>query len=403
MNQNSFTEVTQESWLSRIGGAIKGFLVGLVLFGLAFPLLFWNEGRAVKRQKTLTEGAAAVVSVSADAIAPANAGKLVHVSGKAITPETLSDPMFGVKANAIHLQRVAEIYQWEEQSESRSQKKLGGGSETTTTYTYSKVWAPEPIDSTKFKQPDSHQNPTAMPCASEEWTAKEVRVGAFQLAPSLVNRINHYTPLAANTAAGGSNAAPAAFQPGNGGFYQGKNPASPEVGDVRVSFQQVEPAEVSIVAQQAGTTLSPYQTKAGGSIELLQVGSQSAAAMFQSAQQSNRMMTWIVRLIGFVVMFIGLTMVFKPLSVLADVVPIFGNIVQAGTGLIAFLAAAVLSFITIAVAWIVYRPVLGVVILAVAVGLAFALKNRLRFARRSTPATEPGPQVTIRTSGPLKA
>ena len=40
------TEVSVESWGSRLGGAFKGILVGIILFILAFPLLFWNEGRA---------------------------------------------------------------------------------------------------------------------------------------------------------------------------------------------------------------------------------------------------------------------------------------------------------------------------------------------------------------------
>ena len=53
MSQDRFTEVTSQSWLSRIGGAIKGVLMGFVLFILAFPLLFWNEGRAVTTYKTL--------------------------------------------------------------------------------------------------------------------------------------------------------------------------------------------------------------------------------------------------------------------------------------------------------------------------------------------------------------
>ena len=52
----SFTETTRQSWFSRIGGAFKGILVGGLLFLVAFPLEFWNEGRAVYRSKTLAEG-----------------------------------------------------------------------------------------------------------------------------------------------------------------------------------------------------------------------------------------------------------------------------------------------------------------------------------------------------------
>ena len=94
MSADTFTEVTDQSWFSRIGGSIKGVLVGLILFVAAFPVLFWNEGRAVKTARSLTEGAAAVIEVSADAPDPGNEGKLVV----AILPDSgeryLSSPLF---------------------------------------------------------------------------------------------------------------------------------------------------------------------------------------------------------------------------------------------------------------------------------------------------------------------
>lgn len=42
------TETTTESWGSRLGNSIKGVIVGLGLFVLGFPVLFWNEGNSVK-------------------------------------------------------------------------------------------------------------------------------------------------------------------------------------------------------------------------------------------------------------------------------------------------------------------------------------------------------------------
>ncbi len=380
MSQDQFTEVTCESWFSRIGGAIKGVLVGVVLFGVSFPLLSWNEGRAVKTYQSLNEGAAAVRSVSADAVDSAQEGKLIHLSGKAITEETLSDPVFGVSAKALSLRRVAEMYQWAEASEGKTKKKLGGGSETTTTYTYSKQWSEEPIDSAKFKQPDGHQNPGALPYTSSDWTAKEARVGAFRLSPAQVNRIGNPTQLVVSTNASAANL-PAELRLQNAGYYRGKDPLSPQVGDVRISFKVVEPQDVSVVARQAGNSLEPYPTKAGGKIELIETGIHSAAAMFQTAQANNRLMTWVLRFVGFLVMLVGLNMVLKPLSVLADVLPLLGNIVAFGTGWIAFLVAGVLSFITIAIAWIAYRPLVGILTLCLAVGLAVVVLKLRRGAR----------------------
>ena len=78
MSEDTFTEVTNASWLSRIGSAIKGIVIGLALFIVAFPILFWNEGRAVRRYKTLNEGAGSVISLPEARVLPENDGKLVH-------------------------------------------------------------------------------------------------------------------------------------------------------------------------------------------------------------------------------------------------------------------------------------------------------------------------------------
>ena len=98
---DSYTETTSQGWFSRLGDAIKGVLFGLLLAIVAFPLLFWNEGRAVRTAKSLAEGRGAVVAASAERLDPANEGKLVHVAGRARTEDTVADPLFGVQAPAI--------------------------------------------------------------------------------------------------------------------------------------------------------------------------------------------------------------------------------------------------------------------------------------------------------------
>ena len=72
-------------------------------------------------------------------------------------------------------------------------------------------------------------------------------------------------------------------------------------------------------------------------------------------------------------MFLGLFMVFRPIAVMADILPLFGTALSAGIGLFAFLGAAVLSVVTIAVAWLVVRPVLGIALLVVAAAGIFGL------------------------------
>jgi hypothetical protein len=378
MSADRFTEVTSQSWFSRIGGAIKGVVIGLVLFLVAFPLLFWNEGRAVKQYKTLKEGGGVVVSVAANEVDTANAGKLVHVTGKASTDATLADAAFGVSVNAIKLRRVVEMYQWSESSRSKEEKEVGGGTETTTTYTYSKTWSDRVISSADFKEPAGHQNPGAMPYMSIEQVADGVSVGAFTLPAFLVDQINRYEPLPISSDTKLPEAVRGKAKVHDSGLYMGADPASPQVGDVRIRFAIAKPGDVSVIARQVGNTFEPYQTKAGGNIGLLKMGVLSAETMIQQAQASNKVLTWILRLVGFILMLIGLSAILKPLSVLADFIPFLGNIVGAGTGLIAFLLAGVLSLITIAVAWIVFRPLIGILLIVATIGLIVLIKGRLK-------------------------
>lgn len=382
MSADRFTEVTHQSWFSRIANAIKGILVGLVLFVVSFPLLFWNEGRAVQADRTLREGGKAVVSVTADRVDPGNAGKLIHVTGRATTDATVTDPTFGVSANALQLTRCVEMYQWEEKTSSTSEKKLGGGTDTTTTYSYTKVWTDRTVDSSSFKSPADHQNPGSAPYESATWTATPVSLGAFYLTPGQVGRIGGATPLPV-----GTNAVVPPEQAGKArltstGVYLGKDPTAPQIGDVRITFRVVMPTEVSVLARQIDATFEPYHTKAGGTVDLLTAGLHSADAMIASARHSNQVLTWILRLVGFLVMLFGLNLVLKPLQVLADVLPILGTIVGMGTGLVAFLVASMLSLLTITLAWIFYRPLVGISILVVIAGLAFFLRQKLAQAKK---------------------
>lgn len=379
MSEDRFSVVSHQSWLSRIGGAIKGVLAGLALFIVAFPLLFWNEGRSVRQYKTLLEGAGLVISVPSDKVDAANDGKLIHTTGRVSTEATLEDPEFGVSAKALKLRRVVEMYQWREKSDTQTDKKLGGGTETTTTYTYDKVWSEDIISSADFKKPEGHQNPGSMAYQTTEKLAKPITLGAFTLPPSLAGDINNYEPLPIAAEAPLPESVEGKLH--DSGLYLGNNPASPQIGDLRIRFEVAPSTDASVMARQAGMTFEPFQTKAGNAIEMLETGTHGPGQMIQHAQDSNRVLTWVLRVVGFIVMAIGLSMLFRPLSVLADVVPLLGSIVGAGTGLISLLLAAVLSLATIAIAWVVYRPLIGIALLVAAMGLAMLIKGRLKTAK----------------------
>jgi len=363
----SFTETTSQSWFSRIGGALTGILVGLVLLPVAGVLLFWNEGRAVQTARSLAEGAGLVLSVSAERPDPANEGRLVHVSGAVRTGKPPGDVELEAvpPVGALRLFRQVEMYQWQEQSSSETRTKLGGGTETVTTYNYRRVWQEGRIDSSRFRQPDGHQNPQPRH-ASRAFNAEGVMLGGFRLSDQQVSGLSGGDP----------------FTPGNeqAPRHIGASAENPRLGDLRVTWRVVKPDSLSVIAAQMGDGFGPYATRAGDRLFRLDQGLVSAAAMILEAQNENRILTWILRLVGVVVMLIGWMLIFNPLKVLADVIPPLGWIVGFGTGLFAAILTAIFAPITIAIAWLFYRPLVGVLILAIGAACVFAL-SRLRRSR----------------------
>lgn len=375
------TEVTSQSWFGRIGGAIKGVFIGIILILLSFVVLFWNEGRSVKTYKALKQGSKDVISVSSDAVDSANDGKLIHFSGMVKTTGTLQDAAFGVTSEGVRLMREVEMYQWDEETSSDTKKKLGGGTETVTTYTPVKKWSSTLIDSDSFHgENKSKRNPSSMPYSSKTINTEEAKVGAFELSNSLIGKINKSQSLTIPEDAKLPDELADKAKRHEGGYYVG-NPSSPEIGDLRIKFKEVPETEVSIIAKQSGNTLAPYQTKAGRDLELLHEGVHDAVAMFDAEHSANKALTWGLRFGGWLLMVIGFAMMLKPLSVVADVVPFIGSIIGAGTTLISMLVSAVLSIMTIAVAWIFYRPVLGIILIAISVGIAVFVGMKLGKAK----------------------
>ena len=388
---DSFTEVTERGLGSRLVGAIKGVLVGLVLFVLAFPLLFWNEGRAVKRHRDLQEGAGAVVSVSPLEVDAAHEGRLVHVAGLADTDAVLEDPVFGVSVNAIHLRRVTEMYQWVEDEEKRKEKQLGGSEKTVTTYTYEREWSDDFHDSSGFRHPEGHRNPPEIRHPSTTQTASEVHLGGFRLSRELVRQMEGDTPITPPAAPAGAHwrvEGSRVYVPAVAGAPAG---VEPQVGDLRIRFEAVEPAEVSIVALQRGPGVAAWTGSEGSTIEDLELGVVSAEQMFAALENENRLIAWLLRLAGFVMMAIGLGMIFAPIAVAADVVPFLGDMLRFGAAVCAMVVSAALSLVTIAVGWVAYRPLVGVPLLV----LGIAALAALLWAGRSRRSTAPAPEGAV--------
>jgi hypothetical protein len=108
--------------------------------------------------------------------------------------------------------------------------------------------------------------------------------------------------------------------------------------------------------------------------------------MFKEAEAGNATLTWILRGVGFLLMAIGMGLFFRPIATAGDFIPMIGNMVGVSTFVFAFFVAAALTSVTIAMAWIAHRPLLGAGVFLAGVGglaVAFLLMRRTRKKRRA--------------------
>ena len=107
--------------------------------------------------------------------------------------------------------------------------------------------------------------------------------------------------------------------------------------------------------------------------------------MFDAAQSENTLITWLIRIGGLVGIFVGFAMMLSILGVIADVVPFIGSIVRFGTGAVALVLTMLIGPLVIAIAWVAYRPLVAIGVLAAGVLLAAGIVY-LRRGRQAVPA-----------------
>lgn len=365
--------------------AFAAFGFGCLMSIGAFPMLFLNEGRAVKTARALKEGAAAVVSIDANHVDIANDGEFVHLTGTARTSEVLNDSQFGVEANALRLARKVEMYQWKEYEEEVKRKDSSGKTTKETSYGYEKEWEGSHIDSSKFNDAVSHANPDALPFESMTYDAKEVYVGEYLLPSGMTSRINQPEPVIVDLANVDSALAESVIpdsgtaSSANGIYWSAtgeSTPAEPQIGDARIHFTVTKATDVSLMAQQTASTLKPFQAHSGRKLSMVSLGTFTADEMIDKAEAENTAITWTLRFVGTALLVFGIGLLFQPLTSMFSWIPILGNLVGMGTAVVALLLGGGLALTTIGVAWLFYRPLLASVLIGIGVAMLWMLMRQ---------------------------
>lgn len=369
---DQFTTVTKRNYFQRLGDSFVGVLIGVILLIVAGILLIWNDGRAVDAQRGLNAGGRDVISLTTTQPIPANEGNLVHITGQAIATAPLVDPDTGAAFPGTLINvRTVEMYQWVQESTSSTKDKVGGGQETTTTYTYKQAWSESPQDSSTFAKPDGHANP-AMPFTTTRFHAADGKIGGFTLPVALLELLTAETPVALETAPTGWRKSGTSLVKGSG------TDEAPALGDLRVTYKPIASGTVlSVIGKQTGATLAPW-TSSNSNYEVLlaQQGMVSPALMIKNQKSAESILTWVLRGLGTVLNIIAFSLLMGPLRALGNVIPLVASIIGGGVGLIAFGLGAGLSLIQIAIAWFAFRPLLSAALLAAGIAAIYFLRSK---------------------------
>ncbi len=368
--------------MKKIGNSFSGILGGIIFIIIGVVLLWWNEGNNVRNLKTTAEMSKTYIDVSSDKVDPQNEGKLIATNGKVTNEEELSDGTFNITVKTPLLKRVVEVYQWEEESHTDDNDN--------TTYTYNKVWKSELIDSSDFHK-SGYTNPTTKEYSDEVYASTLVNVGAFELSDE---QIRSLSTNATYNNFDESKVAEMNYTISGNYITNSKNMSSPEIGDFRIQYVYNNSTELSVLAVQKGNSFTTFVSEAGKEVNRVMDGVKSGKEMIDVIKTENKIIKWILRLVGVIAVMAGVASIFKPISTLANFVPILGGLVDMAIGLVAFLVGLAISLVVISIAWIRFRPVIGIALLIVVGVIVFILIKKSKSKKPETPInTQVTPEI----------
>jgi hypothetical protein len=422
------TMVTEQNWFQRMGSSFGSLCLGLLLVPITICVIFWNETNCVKTYATADLVGAALVVDDCAAI-PSNNGKLVYVNGCKLTTDHLGHELPDVLQQfvpdgfmATEVTWTVEMMQWKEECEEQSHttKTNTGGTKTVTTRTctdkmdwVTSAGEPKTKDHANFGQFPSNiaQNGQRSAQVTDTYLSSTVgdSTNSFVLNEDLISYFPSFDPaLKTGTGLSGSSWA--------GQNYSGELKANQlrvtgnvlqtgsSIGDIKITItaqgcevSQGCLANVAAVQTQgaSGITFKPYAPKSYNlfgqktyPLERLDTGSSETKQEFIDEYKTEaQMKVWLIRLVCIVVMCAAWQCIFAPLSVMTDLVMFLnfctcclGSLLdkasQTVIGCVSCSASLVCFSVFFVLAWCVARPVyavFGLVLIAVVVGLSFAL------------------------------
>ena len=352
------------------GAGIAGLLFGIVMFLGLTVVLFNNEGVSVKRAKAL-KNIADAVEVMSTSVMNENEGALILFSGMPETNDVLKDDQFEVMTpeSTLRLSRSVQMYQWHEDSDTEDDE---------TTYSYFLDWSDDLIDSTNFEFTQGHQNPTVLPYKEFDLVADDVSLDAFNLDAVFVKKLNNFEPLILIQVT--NDPLLVTSIEGDSIFQSAEGFSSfqyPELGDVLISYEIVSPETITLVGKQEGKKLTSFETKTGMLAEV-STGVKNKLEVMEEKLTQNKIKTFAIRIGSLIGLMIAVGLIFSPITNLLSKIPLVGNLVNRGIGLIGAILGGAWGVLVIAAGWLFFKPFLGIGLIVLAVGTVvfFAMRSK---------------------------
>mmetsp|Transcript_52722 Transcript_52722/g.78161 ORF Transcript_52722/g.78161 Transcript_52722/m.78161 type:complete len:515 (+) Transcript_52722:80-1624(+) len=406
---SSKTESTHVNIWTKLKESLGKTIVGIILI-VVMPCLLWkNEGRHVREMKRIGFCETAT-TIDPKAASEDHVGELVHFAGRVMVDgaSLSSGDGFGVSVpGAVALKRTCYIYQRIEESHtSVQQDRIGGGETRTTEYTVKEDWVREPQPEQLPNLPEETNShgiwssiiDAANGTAQNEVITKVAHVGDFKL-PSKIIEENPYRFKTE------WNPVPAEFLPeslercegltgGQDHILKTYEPAKgPQNGDCKVVFEYVaEDFPCSFVVKQTLQKYSEEPLLEGesnyrfsvdkcdvvsegcfscldgdlGEIWLVQSGDYNLEEMIENAEAEEKTLLNIIRVIGWVLLVLGWSLLFSPFITALSVLPFLAKLGGFAAVLVGIILGCTCCCIVVASAWVRYRPLLGLAMLAIA-------------------------------------
>lgn len=393
----AIVRTTRTGFLGSLMNSVMAIPIGILMFLISFWVLFKNEG--LPNMGKIADSQSA--EVSADEAG--HDGEFISVTGELDSGSMLGDPEYLTPGNYINLSRDVEMYAWVEHTHSETVDKVGGGTETITTYTYEMEWTSSPRTS-GFEDP--YYNNPPMQIQSQSWSGDSANIGVWEIDVEDARwpggeTLNPGSLSLIGQAARGTVS-------GNHVYLGYGGPGSPGIGDHRISFRALSPgATVTGFGEASGSNLVAYNYEDNKTFLRVLNGDRAEAIetlLFEAAA-----LKWGLRILGFLLMWIGMQMVFSPLHAVAGILPFLKKGTKFLIALITFPIAATLTFLTIVISAILHSVVALVVVFALTAGImGFLWKNRSKegagtpaaAAAPFTPPPVPPPGADVPPPGP---